>query len=84
MLSVKYSKLELNLARAEPWNRDVNPAGWWMTEKLDGLRAYWNGRGKLFLGNGLRVSLPDHLSEGMPAFPIDGELWYAIVHLSIF
>ena len=24
--------------------RTNNPVGWWISEKLDGVRAYWNGR----------------------------------------
>lgn len=24
--------------------RETNPTGWWMSEKLDGVRAYWNGK----------------------------------------
>lgn len=28
---------------AERWTEDVDPTGYWMSEKLDGVRAYWNG-----------------------------------------
>src|SRR5438270_5258266 len=27
---------------AEAWDTVSNPAGWWMSEKLDGVRAYWD------------------------------------------
>lgn len=30
------------LLLAETWTDDVDPAGWLMSEKLDGVRAYWN------------------------------------------
>src|SRR5713101_1808456 len=30
------------LLLAERWDGAMNLAGWWMSEKLDGVRAYWN------------------------------------------
>ena len=59
---------------AESWDGATNIAGWWMSEKLDGLRAYWDGkqfisrRGNLFLA-------PDWFLAGLPQVPLDGELW---------
>src|ERR1700756_589482 len=32
------------LLLAEPWDGVIDPAGWWLSEKLDGVRAYWDGR----------------------------------------
>src|SRR5262245_54628403 len=29
---------------AERWNNVDDLAGWWMSEKLDGVRAYWDGK----------------------------------------
>ena len=29
---------------AEKWDGESSVAGWWMSEKLDGLRAYWDGK----------------------------------------
>src|SRR6266446_1668509 len=26
---------------AESWDGNADPAGWWLSEKLDGVRAYW-------------------------------------------
>jgi len=28
---------------AHRWENDIDLTGWWMSEKLDGVRAYWNG-----------------------------------------
>lgn len=61
---------------AETWDGAIDPAGWWMSEKLDGLRAYWDG--KQFwsrLGNAFHV--PDYFIEGLPNHPLDGELFLA-------
>lgn len=46
----------------------------WMSEKLDGIRAYWNGF-KLLSRKGNELSVPQHFTEGLPATPLDGELW---------
>src|SRR5437764_8417893 len=27
---------------AHKWETDHDPTGWWMSEKLDGIRAYWD------------------------------------------
>ncbi len=64
------------LLLAQTWTNDVDLAGWWMSEKLDGVRAYWNGKHLLSrLGNVLHA--PDWFIAGLPATPLDGELWLA-------
>jgi hypothetical protein len=35
---------DVQLLLANKWTPSNNPTGWWMSEKLDGVRAYWNGR----------------------------------------
>ena len=53
---------------------DHDPAGWWMSEKLDGVRAYWDG--KRFVSRlGNEFFAPGWFTEGLPSFPLDGELW---------
>ena len=62
------------LLLAERWDNDQDLAGWWMSEKLDGVRAYWDGRNLISrLGN--RFHAPDWFLEGLPDVPLDGELW---------
>lgn len=62
------------LLLAHTWENDVDLTGWWMSEKLDGVRAYWDGRQLLSrLGNVLHA--PDWFVAGLPAMPLDGELW---------
>lgn len=52
----------------------VDPTGWWMSEKLDGVRAYWDG--KQFLSRqGNVFHAPDWFKAGLPDHPLDGELW---------
>ncbi|MFD1008318.1 DNA ligase [Oceanisphaera ostreae] len=45
-----------------------------VSEKLDGVRAYWNGR-ELLSRRGHRFSAPDWFVAGFPDLPLDGELW---------
>ena len=62
------------LLLAHVWENDVDLTDWWMSEKLDGVRAYWDGRQLLSrLGNILHA--PDWFLEGLPSAPLDGELW---------
>src|SRR5262249_48214774 len=62
------------LLLAERWANSQDLAGWWLSEKLDGARAYWDGQSLISrLGN--RFHAPDWFLEGLPAMPLDGELW---------
>jgi DNA ligase-1 len=59
---------------AHTWGHDIDLTGWWMSEKLDGVRAYWDG--KVFisrLGNAYKA--PDWFTANLPDTPLDGELW---------
>jgi len=59
---------------AERWDGVQDPTGWWMSEKLDGVRAYWDGKTLLSrLGNPFHA--PDWFVASLPATPLDGELW---------
>ena len=56
------------------WDNSQDLAGWWLSEKLDGVRAYWDGKALISrLGN--RFHAPDWFLAGLPDFPLDGELW---------
>src|SRR5687767_7670438 len=62
------------LLLAETWDTAADLSGWWMSEKLDGIRAYWDG--KQFLSRlGNLFHAPDWFVEGFPEAPLDGELW---------
>jgi DNA ligase-1 len=62
------------LLLAESWDNTMDLTGWWLSEKLDGVRAYWDG--KQFLSRqGNRYHAPDWFVEGLPGVPLDGELW---------
>lgn len=52
----------------------TDPADYWISEKYDGVRAFWDGR-ELRFRSGRRVPAPDWFIAGLPAQPLDGELW---------
>ena len=62
------------LARDAP--AAIDPAGFLVSEKLDGVRALWDGRSLRFR-SGLAVAAPVWFTERLPPEPLDGELWLA-------
>lgn len=54
--------------------KDQNVSGFLMSEKLDGIRAFWNGK-ELLSRNGKIIHAPKWFTKGFPPFEIDGELW---------
>jgi len=66
------SSLPFVLAQAAP--ADMDPQGWLVSEKLDGVRAYWDGRQLLFRG-GTPVAAPTWFTAALPPVALDGELW---------
>ena len=52
--------------------RDIS--GWLMSEKLDGVRGYWDGR-QLWSKNGKAFRPPAAFVKGLPGFAMEGELW---------
>lgn len=62
------------LLLAETWNSDTDPTGWWLSEKLDGVRAYWDGN-QFLSRNGNVYRAPPWFTQGLPETPLDGELW---------
>jgi DNA ligase-1 len=62
------------LLLAETWDCVTDPTGWLLSEKLDGVRAYWDG--KQFLSRlGNLFHAPDWFVADLPPVPLDGELW---------
>jgi len=52
-----------------------DPTGWFISEKLDGVRAYWNGT-NFYSRNGLLFDAPEWFKAGLPKDThLDGELW---------
>lgn len=59
---------------AESYAGDIDLAAYWVSEKYDGVRGYWNGH-QLLTRGGLVVDAPAWFTHGWPDHPMDGELW---------
>ncbi len=55
-------------------NRHTNLIGWVMSEKLDGVRGFWDGK-QLLTRSGKVLNPPKWFIKNYPPFAIDGELW---------
>ena len=72
LASVTVAAPELVLLTQYRSNMDID--GWYMSEKLDGVRAYWNGQ-RLMSRRGREFKTPDWFTKDFPPFELDGELW---------
>ena len=54
--------------------KDQNVSGWLASEKLDGVRAYWDGE-NLLSRQGKRLNAPQSFTKNFPKFALDGELY---------
>lgn len=52
----------------------IDITDYWVSEKYDGMRAYWNGT-RLLTRSGQRIAAPAWFVERWPRQPMDGELW---------
>ncbi|HEY6641772.1 DNA ligase [Povalibacter sp.] len=62
------------LLLAKRFHDRVFVADYWLSEKYDGVRALWNGR-ELLSRTGNPIHAPHWFLMGLPASPLDGELW---------
>ena len=53
---------------------DQNISGWMMSEKLDGIRGYWDGK-QLLSRQNKPINAPKWFTQDLPPFALDGELW---------
>jgi len=58
----------------KPYLDTVDPAEYWVSEKLDGVRAIWDGH-TLRFRSGRVIVTPDWFVAMLPAQALDGELW---------
>ncbi len=62
------------LMLANSWRDGPDVSNYWVSEKLDGVRARWDGR-TLWTRAGNRIDVPDWFVAGWPQMALDGELW---------
>src|SRR5690606_18890098 len=61
------------LTQASTWHPGIDPRAYWVSEKLDGVRGYWNGQ-VLVSRTGTPIDAPDWFIAGLPDTALDGEL----------
>jgi DNA ligase-1 len=59
---------------ASIYHQGIDIQAYWVSEKLDGIRAYWNGA-QFISRQGHIFNAPSWFTEGFPNQPLDGELW---------
>lgn len=59
---------------ANVYRDGIDVSQYLVSEKLDGVRAVWDGK-TLRFRSGNEVHAPDWFLEGLPRQPLDGELW---------
>ena len=63
-----------SLLLANVYREGVDLDRYWVSEKLDGVRAYWDGE-RLLSRKGNPINAPPWFVEHYPRVPLDGELW---------
>lgn len=61
---------------AEVYRDQVDVSRYLVSEKLDGVRAIWDGA-RLRFRSGKEINAPRWFLDGLPKRPLDGELWIA-------
>lgn len=64
----------IQLATKYKKNHQYPINSYWISEKLDGVRGYWNGN-QLFTKNGNIINTPISFTNNWPTTSLDGELW---------
>lgn len=64
------------LMLANVYRNEIPLTEYWVSEKLDGMRGYWDGR-QLLTRGGEIIHAPHWFTVDWPDTPLDGELWIA-------
>jgi len=59
---------------ADVYQQGMPLEGYWVSEKYDGVRAYWDGS-RMLSRRGNVFHAPDWFTRDLPDRPLDGELW---------
>lgn len=71
----KNTSIPGSISLAQQWTASTDPTGYVMSEKLDGMRAYWCGK-KLWTRSGLPIIAPEWFLTALPKdLVLDGELF---------
>ncbi|WP_017446060.1 DNA ligase [Gayadomonas joobiniege] len=69
-----HSVISAELMQADDYRANVAVTEYYASEKLDGIRAYWDGQ-HLISKSGRQLKAPPYFTDSFPSYPLDGELW---------
>lgn len=64
------------LQLANRYHEQINLPDYWVSEKYDGVRGYWDGQ-KMISRQGNVIRTPNWFINALPNIALDGELWLA-------
>ena len=68
---------ELQMQHGSDW-KEQDLSGWYISEKFDGCRAFWDGQ-TLWSRGGIAIEIPDDWAEVLPAGrALDGKLYFGV------
>jgi hypothetical protein len=59
----------------QDWNSTIDPTGWWMSAKIEGIRVFWDGK-TFWTKAWEEIIPPNYIYEQMPKIKLDGILSY--------
>jgi DNA ligase-1 len=66
--------MKQRIMTATVWNSSMDPTGWYLSEKFDGVRLFWDGSA-FYSRTGRKLKVPEYITKDLPKVPLDGELW---------
>ena len=72
--SLAYTATPPKIQLASIYQDDIDIQQYWISEKLDGVRGYWNGT-NIISRQGNIFNTPTWFTKDFPSTPLDGELW---------
>lgn len=73
-VSIFNNSEQLTLMHGIKFHEAIDITQYFVSEKLDGIRAYWDGK-YLWSRQGIIIRAPHSLTSELPVVPLDGELW---------
>jgi len=71
-----FAKTKPAIQKGSVYHTVENIKNYWVSEKLDGVRGYWNGK-LLLTRQGNNINAPKWFTQNWPNTLMDGELWIA-------
>ncbi|HMS26028.1 MAG TPA: DNA ligase [Burkholderiaceae bacterium] len=76
MFAKTHAKATDDVLLAKNAPKGIDPTGYLISEKLDGVRALWDGK-QLRFRSGKAIAAPQWFTDKLPKTALDGELWLA-------